>query len=864
MSYTIVKTDGAVLTTIANGTINTTSTSISLPGRNYAGYGEYLDTNFVHMLENFADTTVPSNPIRGQLWYNTSTSTMCICPADGETTAANWYTITTTSSGGNATFGNLTITGNLLANNITATNELNANSISCNYLTVNVNATMANANFSGTANAATFKTTAITSGAQATNGTLTGVWTANGAGTVSPYNGVSFYVTGGNLVISNASSRGIVADFFYYSNGSPITFGGSYSNSNVAAFLPTYGGAILTTTTTATALTTGGAATVGTLTGNWVVSGGSKLQANTVLDAAQPNITSVGTLSSLNVTANIVAGNVFANSGIIKAQYLTGDGSNITNIAVAAGTSIVNGTSNVVVDASGNTRIGIAGTSNVLVVASGGANITGYANVTTNAFIGGNANVVSNVNAGNFVGIFANGTSNVRIPAVNGNVNISSAGNANILVVTGTGVNVAGYANVTGTVFVGANANVVSNVNAGNFVGPLANGTSNVNIITNGNVGIVRSGTTRVLATGTGVNIEGPLTVANGKAIVGAVTYANTDGTAGQVLTTYGNGITYWSTAAGGATSYIANGTSNVYLSVANGPIVANTGGTTRVTIANANVTLGVDLVVSNANVSTVQNGNSNVRIAGNGNVTTSVGGTSNVLIVTTTGINVAGTLNTAAGNANVGNLGVAGNVLLSATSPYVTLQTTSAGNKRAGIVYKQSATDLFLLGTDYALANVKDFFIYDAPAAAYRLFIDTNGNVGIGGNIAPTHKLSVTGTTSISGNLDVNGNILANADVIAYSSSDSRLKENIVPIENALDKIKKISGVMFDWKDGHEIDRKHDTGLIAQEVEEVLPEVVVTRPSGYKAVRYEKIMGLVVQAIKELSDQVDELRNKL
>ena len=54
MAYTIIKSDGTVLTTIADGTINTTSTSLQLPGRNYAGYGQYLDTNFVHMVENFA------------------------------------------------------------------------------------------------------------------------------------------------------------------------------------------------------------------------------------------------------------------------------------------------------------------------------------------------------------------------------------------------------------------------------------------------------------------------------------------------------------------------------------------------------------------------------------------------------------------------------------------------------------------------------------------------------------------------------------------------------------------------------------------------------------------------------------------
>ena len=76
MAYTIVKSDGTVLTTIADGTINTSSTSLGLPGRNYAGYGQSLDTNFVHVTENFADSTPPANPLRGQIWYDTSDTTL--------------------------------------------------------------------------------------------------------------------------------------------------------------------------------------------------------------------------------------------------------------------------------------------------------------------------------------------------------------------------------------------------------------------------------------------------------------------------------------------------------------------------------------------------------------------------------------------------------------------------------------------------------------------------------------------------------------------------------------------------------------------------------------------------------------------
>jgi len=75
VSYTVNKTSGAVLTTIADGTIDTT-TDLTLIGKNYAGYGEILNEDFVKLLENFANTSAPSSPIAGQLWWDTSGSLM--------------------------------------------------------------------------------------------------------------------------------------------------------------------------------------------------------------------------------------------------------------------------------------------------------------------------------------------------------------------------------------------------------------------------------------------------------------------------------------------------------------------------------------------------------------------------------------------------------------------------------------------------------------------------------------------------------------------------------------------------------------------------------------------------------------------
>jgi hypothetical protein len=107
--------------------------------------------------------------------------------------------------------------------------------------------------------------------------------------------------------------------------------------------------------------------------------------------------------------------------------------------------------------------------------------------------------------------------------------------------------------------------------------------------------------------------------------------------------------------------------------------------------------------------------------------------------------------------------------------------------------------------------------------------------------------------------------------DVIAFASSDKRLKENIKPLDNALDKINKINGVEFDWIDGKDehgnsvhSNTGHDVGVIAQEIEEVLPEVVTTRDNGYKAIKYEKIVPLLIEAIKEQQQQINKLEEKL
>jgi hypothetical protein len=111
-----------------------------------------------------------------------------------------------------------------------------------------------------------------------------------------------------------------------------------------------------------------------------------------------------------------------------------------------------------------------------------------------------------------------------------------------------------------------------------------------------------------------------------------------------------------------------------------------------------------------------------------------------------------------------------------------------------------------------------------------------------------------------------VEGELRATGDIVAFYSSDIRLKENITPIPNALEKVNQISGNTYDWKEGYDEIHSHkgnDVGVIAQELEKVLPEVVTERETGYKAVNYEKIVPLLIEAIKELSAKIHRLENK-
>ena len=152
---------------------------------------------------------------------------------------------------------------------------------------------------------------------------------------------------------------------------------------------------------------------------------------------------------------------------------------------------------------------------------------------------------------------------------------------------------------------------------------------------------------------------------------------------------------------------------------------------------------------------------------------------------------------------------------------------------------------------------------VYGGHVKYYNDGSDSKIEIAAGDKIS----LSVEGTEKLSLETDeakFNVQITSTSDIVAYQSSDERLKDNVTPIYNALDKVKQIGGYEFDWNDNQTTYEGHDVGVLAQEIEKVLPEIVTTRDNGYKAVRYEKIVALLIEAVKEQQLQIDELKSKL
>lgn len=187
---------------------------------------------------------------------------------------------------------------------------------------------------------------------------------------------------------------------------------------------------------------------------------------------------------------------------------------------------------------------------------------------------------------------------------------------------------------------------------------------------------------------------------------------------------------------------------------------------------------------------------------------------------------------------------------------------------------------------TNLGVAIGSDVQAYDAGLADIAGLAVTDGNfiVGDGANWVAESGATLRTSAGLGTTDDVQfnslgvgtagsataGEIRATNNITAYYSSDERLKENITNIDNAVELVRQLNGVRYDWTDAYieakggedgTFVRKQDIGVIAQEVEKVFPEIVAENSEGYLAVRYERIVPVLIEAIKELSDEVARLK---
>jgi hypothetical protein len=419
MAYTINLTDGTIFATIADGTVNTAS-SMTLVGKNYAGYGEFLDENFIHLLENGADTTAPSAPLTGQLWWDktntllkvyngTTFKTISAATASASQPASNvtgdlWYD-TTNQQVKVYTGSSFIVVGPAFTSTEGTAGAIpetvNDNTATPHFVTglyvagTRVALVSKDSNFTAAAPTSTLFPTVYK-----------GITVSNSADTVFAGN----VRNTGNVVITSGGATTAVIQ----PTGALITGFHSVTGNVIAGNVTTAG--LVTATgnivTAANVVASGFATVTGNVTGGNIVTAGL--------------ITAVGTITS---TANVAGGNITTGGQVSAGGNITGG--NVIAVTRVSGASL---------SVSGNVDSGNLRSAGLLSVAG---NVTSAANVSGQFFIG-NGSQLTGLSLGVSVTKFVNGTTEGNIGATNGNINFNVGGVSNVVVIDTSTV----YANV--------------------------------------------------------------------------------------------------------------------------------------------------------------------------------------------------------------------------------------------------------------------------------------------------------------------------------------------------------------------------------------------------------------------------------
>jgi len=176
----------------------------------------------------------------------------------------------------------------------------------------------------------------------------------------------------------------------------------------------------------------------------------------------------------------------------------------------------------------------------------------------------------------------------------------------------------------------------------------------------------------------------------------------------------------------------------------------------------------------------------------------------------------------------------------------------------------------------DFNITTNGDGHVTDANGSVSTRTL-TAGNLGLGSgddvtfgtlriDDATASTSKTEGALIVDGGVGIGGALNVGGDVVAYASSDERLKDNIELISNPIEKVQSLKGVTWNWNDNADELQQSlpNVGVIAQDVEKVLPQLVTDRDNGFKGVDYAKLTGLLIEAVKDQQKQIDELKSKL
>ena len=328
--------------------------------------------------------------------------------------------------------------------------------------------------------------------------------------------------------------------------------------------------------------------------------------------------------------------------------------------------------------------------------------------------------------------------------------------------------------------------------------------------------------------TTTGAFIIDNITSDNMGHITSTTTRQLTLGNLGYTGSTNADNYSHWQINAGGATNTVSSGEQIAFDGGTGISVSLGGAGNQTVTITNSSPDTGTPAILSNG---TLNRSASSIR--------SDIGaGTSSL------------TIGTSSGTAMEGNTNI----------PQGTLTTVNAGTGLQASSVSSSSTTINLASDQRGHTNPQIGNFKGGSSDEYMIFQGSAGTIRF--YLANTERVRF-GDSSSSDNAHFRGNVIAYSTTL--TSSDSRLKENIRPIESSLNKILTLDGVKFDWKDK---DKPNDQlGFIAQDVEKVLPEVVneikdtLDDYDGHKVVSYQAIIPVLVESIKELKAEIEELK---